>query len=88
MTLLNVSDKTVAALDRVRLQRGIRTRAKALEVELAEALSDSAQESARELAARGLQVINPDARGYSDALIMEIATQAVKEDRAKQRRRG
>ncbi len=39
MTLLNVSDKTVAALDRVRLQRGIRTRAKALEVVLTEALS-------------------------------------------------
>ena len=39
MTLLNVSDKTVAALDRVRLQRGIRTRAKALEVVLCEALA-------------------------------------------------
>jgi len=38
MALLNVSDKTVAALDRVRLQRGIRTRAKALEVVLSEAL--------------------------------------------------
>ncbi len=39
VTLLNVSDKTVAALDRVRLQRGIRTRAKALEVVLSEALA-------------------------------------------------
>ena len=39
ITLLNVSDKTVAALDRVRLQRGIRTRAKALEVVLSEALA-------------------------------------------------
>ena len=55
---------------------------------LAEALSDSAQESVRALAGRGLQAVNPDAQGYSDALIMEIATQAVKEDRAEQQRRG
>jgi hypothetical protein len=30
--MLNISDKTLAALDRIRKQRGIRTRAKAIEV--------------------------------------------------------
>ena len=36
MTMLNVSEKAVKALDRVRAERGIRTRAKALEVVLSE----------------------------------------------------
>lgn len=39
MMLLNVSDKTVAAPDQVRLQSGIRTRARALEIVLAEVLA-------------------------------------------------
>ena len=35
---------------------------------------------------RILMFPNPLAKGYSDAQIMDIATQAVKEDRAKRRR--
>jgi hypothetical protein len=37
MTMLNVSSKTLAALDRIRAERGIRTRAKALEIIATEA---------------------------------------------------
>jgi hypothetical protein len=50
--MLNVSEKTLRVLDRVRAERGIRTRAKALEVVLSEAVTDdeeilSAAESRR-----------------------------------------
>jgi hypothetical protein len=38
MNTLQVSAKNMAALDQIRVQRGIRTRAKALEVVLSEAL--------------------------------------------------
>jgi hypothetical protein len=50
MTMLNVSDKVLAALDRVRVTRGIRTRLKALEVILEEAVPEHPLETKMRLA--------------------------------------
>ena len=50
MTVLNVSDKVLAALDRIRATRGIRTRLKALEVVLAEVVPEHPLEAKMRLA--------------------------------------
>jgi trehalose-6-phosphate synthase len=50
MTMLNVSDKVLAAIDRVRVTRGIRTRLKALEVILEEAVPEHPLETKMRLA--------------------------------------
>ncbi len=50
MTILNVSDKVLAAIDRVRVTRGIRTRLKALEVILEEVVPEHPLETKMRLA--------------------------------------
>jgi hypothetical protein len=55
MTTLQVSERTLAALDRVRAARGIRTRAKALEVVLTEIAPPENEEELSPASARRLR---------------------------------
>jgi hypothetical protein len=71
MTTLQVSERTLAALDRVRAARGIRTRAKALEVVLTEIAPPENEEelspaSARRLRARLEKAKTEGTVGLSD----------------------